>query len=745
MELSEIIFNLENVLEKYLSRKYTPNIKNASFFNCERITSNSFTFNEKFNPVRIFNSNPDRLFEGIRFNYRIPQSRVYYREIQSPEFVLQSIHYFDDQVIIVKNIDQKNDILLETTEEIECIPDVTFSGNNLYNLSGFNQIIIIFKPSLVNEVEKIAAYWQKIIDEEITLHPLSQIHSNDFDMLCHIDQLWSELDHIGRKRIITVPDQMESDLYDYIWIQELYIHFGWFKELDDFYKNFNMAVLGKEQDYIKRLMFNRYQSVALTWSSDELDKSNYEMHDQDVHTSAFLNLYLNPSQLTDSRMNEKIQAFWEYFYIPARRLASLAYIQKNPDECIAFALLAQGRHFWWVFKLTSLLNRSLHGSKRVLFALLFQIKEAVNLRISKDGFTISCFPDLRSIHWQDRLLNHYRFQLNRQRAAESTRLDIDRDNWIHINKIVAMEYFPRQKIVKIRPFIREPLNCPHLDNTCSIAVADHKLQVDLIWSQFTINFSGNRFKFLRKKDRFQVSIKIKKGIESLFFNSSELLPANGLYQKQYLNIKKGKGSVIVEVFDQSGARISHISPSVKQIVLMGFVVDRYGTMKSDFQIYSNHKKSQRIKLDGMSNNVIPRNSDINTWELRGKYQLKKSINLSQIPELCNQLLYTDPEYLKNKLIIYIGPSLQDRFLELIEQCLDRLGFIPKLRKLSEFRLCSFYITIVISDQELGAEIFQTDLFRIISFNVNRKHIGLQIKESNYTKLFTFDFFQGLRL
>ena len=741
MDLSEIIIDLEDLLEKYLRRKYNPNVKNASFFTYKQISFNSFTIREKVNSVRIYNTNPDRTIEALQFDFRIPQSRVYYREIQAPEFVLQSIHCFDDQVIIFKNIDRKNDLRLETTQEIQCIPEVNVSETNHYDLSGLDQIIIIFKPSLVKDVKKLPAYWRRIMDAEIALHPLNQMRSNDYNVLCNIDQLWSEVDQIGRNRTISVNGQKELDFYDFIWIQELYLHFGWFRELDDFYKSLNVSALRAEQGYILWLLFNRYQHIYLVQGRDALEETKYKAQDEEVNISEFLSFYLNQSLLSDSQLNEKIQAFWEYFNIPARRLRTSEYVQKNPDECIALALLAQGHHFWWISKLADHLNLALHGSKRVLFNILFQIKKVVNLKITKEGFTISGFPESISTQYQDRLLNHYRFKQVKQRSAEITHLDINTGSCISIDKIVAIEYVFAESALKIHPLVCGPLNLPDVNNSCSISVADHKLQVPLIWSKFTINFFGNRFKFLRKKDRYQVSVKIKKGIESLFINGSELFSEKGLYQKQYVNIKKGEGTVHVDVFDRFGSRLSQ---SVKQIVFMGFGLDRYGIMQSDFQIYEDHGKSRRIKLDGISCNVILKNPNIAAWVLRGKYQLKQSIKLSRMPDLCNQLLYTDPDWLKNTLIIYTDHLTPARYREITEQCRERLGFIPKIRKLSELRAYSSYVTIIISDQEIGLEIFRTDLFSLIRFKDNKKHIGLQLKENNYAHLFTADFFQWLR-
>jgi|GEM_PF-5297356 len=744
MDLSEIIFNLEELLEKYLRRKYNPNVKNASFFNYERISSNSLTVKEKVNNVRIYSTNPDSIIEAFQFDYRIPQSRVYYREIQAPEFVFQSIHCFDDQVILFKNTGRNTDFCLETTQEIQCIPEVNESDKNHYNLSGFEHIIIIFKPSQVDDVKKLPAFWRRIIETEIALHPLNHMHSNDYDALCNIDQLWSAVDQIGRNRTISITGQKQIDFYDFIWIQELYLHFGWFRELENFYKNLHLSGLNAEQCHILRLLFNRFRHICNAQGRDEPVLSEYSAPDKEVATSEFLSIYLNQALLPENRLVEKIQAFWEYFNLPTRRLRTSEYARKNPDECIALALLALGNHFWWFSKLEGHLNLSLTGSKRVLFNLLFQIKKLVNLNLAKEGFTISSFPGSISLQAQFTLLNHYRFKQVKHRAAESTHLEIDSGSWISIDKTVVIEYVCAEKAVIIRPLVCHPLNLPDAKNTCSIAFADHKLQVPLVWSRFTINFSGNRIRFLRKKDRYQVSVKIKKGVESLDLGESKLISAEGLYQKVYLNIKKGTAAIYFQFFDRFGSRISHTSLSSKQIVLMGFGLDRYGIMQNDFQIYEDRRKSQRIKLDGVKDNLITNHSHITTRVLRGRYQLEQSLNLGQVPDLCNQLLYTDPGQLKNMLIIYTDRLSPVRYRELSEQCQERLGFTPKFRKLSELSADSPSVSIIISDQDIGQEIFRTDLFSLVEIKANRNHIGLQLAENNYSYLFTADFFQRLR-
>ena len=169
-----------------------------------------------------------------------------------------------------------------------------------------------------------------------------------------------------------------------------------------------------------------------------------------------------------------------------------------------------------------------------------------------------------------------------------------------------------------------------------------------------IEFNKCRTKFLRKKSRFQVTTKLSKQTPSIILNDEVIDSNNGLLQKCYIPIKRGRSSSHFSLYNEHGGQIKRNNPGLSNIYVKGFGYNPFGIFQTQFRLFWENQKKSHI-IDTNSINEKPINSSFDRGNLNIKADKFDSImiKLDSIDPLLFKLAYTNPAELFYRLNIFL--------------------------------------------------------------------------------------------
>ncbi|MGD9897884.1 MAG: hypothetical protein AB7T22_02030 [Calditrichaceae bacterium] len=634
------------------------------------------------------------IYPGMsRERFRLPQTKIYYTLIQNEKLKIQIIEFQNDSIFIISAFSEKARIQLKVKQnnncQVFCSLNPEIPSPALLDLAiEETEIIWVTDNDNILSMNELTRCLKKHYQDEIAGHPVHYISSLNKNLLMNMDRCWVNLDCINMGREIDSKISAQK----FIWLQEVYLYFGWYDELLTFYKSEQKLAAGLDDSAVslREMARNRFILSHQGQKNAQNDKEK-----------SFLNSYLNGELIDDAELNAELHLFWERINKPAMKSYFKRSFMINPHEIIAFAMLAADRNFWWTDtirkKILHLITESAINSITPIIELLFYLKsDHLNIAINANGrhFTGTAQNFGKSeVKMVDPAIC-FKNQLENSLIHTSAKL---RDVFLfRMDKNVRIHYQAEKKLLKIYPVVfHHPVSENSL-NYIQIESSNIRFDIPLIWRNFTADLNGNRFKFLLKKDRYQVSIKRKPSESLLSLNSEKILFEDSLYTKIYLNIKKQSSHSYFSIYDQTGTKIVGFGPHIKQIIPRGHGYNAMGTLIEEFQI-SCGRSAKGSKI--ITNSINPLAIDILSLELQLIFRAKKflpfSMSFSEMDGTFWRLLQTESDLLNIRLIFYLEDYTNKKRQYLRELCTQYLGFYPSIKQINELSFLKDQFAVIV--------------------------------------------------
>jgi len=744
LDLKKIILQVESVVNRFLNRKYNPNVKKAHFATYETITSEEDKIQDKFDGLTISFSHKDSEFTIEKFVYRIPQTRVYYYEYQNDYILLKVIKYFDIYIIIADDaIDSHTySIGFEADKPIHSLfPKYAMMDDGVFELPGDTGFIGELGIRENIDLKDLDGFIKNLIEHEINNHPLASIESLEFDYLSTIDHEWSRLRYIDSNNRIDVNNLCDDDIYNFIWLLEIYIWLGWFDKINLFYEEINKNNINKDNLFILQKTYHRYYNICKLIGKEIPETDAIIQESSTDNSDNCLNIYFNSIKQKSNDIVNKLQKDWDIYHRPALQLKLNKMTARYPDDYLAFAYLILIYRFWWFPEFEKILIQYLPESKKNLWQLLSLIYKSGTMRFREDSIFISNFPSISDRQVNEYMLGMFSFRSIRRQRDRYTYLNIHNSVLIKINKDAEFLFMPGVFTIEIIPQLLYPL--PEFKSKIKIELTQYSIIVPLVWDQFTIEVNNCRFKFIRKKNRFQITIRFDRKTPHLKINSDKIINENRQIVKYYIPLIKKENVLNIAVFNEYGAKIKRINPKYQNFVFTGYGLNRFGILNTDFNLAINNlKKSFQIDLNEIKKvkiqnyiddqNLVFRSSQFDPYELR-------SASLNSLLYFIN---YSRPMELLKQMILYID-DYQNNYRKVRKLVYTNLGFIPKCDAVENIRPDRDKIVIMLSNEFNGQKLAEKELFKVIKFDKKAHQNALWWNLKYLHMLFSETFFEAV--
>jgi hypothetical protein len=742
-DINQIIKNIDKVIYRALNIRYNKNSKFPLFSAANIISPNQSGIHYSVGNIDLYISSQESVLSISKIEYRIPQTKLYITYLQTKDYSVRILHYFNLSILIAEFFHENSQQIIEIRSEKYPIhiqyPTNYDISDKLIKVPKDNIFIAQISNETLINLPELPDQINQIIDEEIHMHPISKIQTENMKFLSELDQYWVKINAIDKNNNINFEELVQKDMVNLIWMQEIYMHLGWFNQLKIFYEDIIKYNLSSESKKILLKCLSRYHHICNICQTEsielKIDKQNIN------HSGLFLSYLLQSTDYNDDNIYEEIQKKWNYLHIPAIRLKLQELIYDNPDEFIALAYLALQYRFWWYEKLEEIILSYLPEEKMSIFRVLSLINKFAIMRFKNDSIYLSRYVNSFSTQISINLGNLITKKDTRKIRERFTCIEKNSKFYVKINKCVDFEYIPKSNCIHIKPQLFTPWK--YIGAKCLIEISDYLLYVPLIWDQFTIKFNKCRFKFLRKKDRFQVTIKFAKVIQRVKLNDEQIENNLETIKKYYIPVKRAKSEIDISIFNEYGAKIIKNNQYIGNIVLKGYGLNTYGILNNNFRIFpNNQKKSYAINLDEMGNPLMFLSNDGLELTLKASKFDPIKLQLYHADSLIMKLISMNASELFYKLKIFMD-NYKQHLNEIRSICETNLGFIPQIGHLSEIVPDRNNIITIISSLYRNETLNGDTEFKIIPINKKTNQKALWINPAHLNYMFTETFFRSL--
>ncbi len=669
-----------------------------------------------------------------KFVFRFPQTRIYYSLYQNTQWEIKILEYFNRTIVFYKKRGKAAPVQFQTQEAYSVYslnPTAREKGNGL-DSSG----VFWIAPKGENGVKDSAviAWLQAIRQAEYAFHPLTFFQTSDHTLQKKIDQWFAQVQFTDSAGKLT---QEAIHAPGFIWLIEFYLKIGWWERLSEFFKNLKSEIKHTPQLILAARQLNTFLQ-AINKKPVDVPQDTFQQKKR-----TFFYRYFLPDE-PDETIGKDVQKFWEYLQIPALRLRWEREIALNPDEFIAFVMLAIEQKFWWATQAIDFVRSFLPEAYKLFFNLLTAISSGICLTPKEHAFRISTLNGQRektllALPWS---VKYYAF--GKQNFTELFIHPFALE--INLNQYIDFEINLCEKEVRLIPGIfKPPLDLPSW-RTILIEFGDIRIRFPLIWQQATLKLNDSRLKFLRKKKRFQITVKNTKNQGPIKINGQLIEMRPDRFAKFYLPVEKKASRTAIRPFTPTGCRLTTLSLGNNAFTLRGVAFDSFGILKERFRVSFNALRSNK----GIETNALP------PEVLRAPYvpiSLKITagkcdpVHLELLPAdgFWQALKNTPPERLIHEVKIWIDRDEREISVsEVAALSLKRLGWFPKIE---EVTLDNFvpgnetFNLLLSSTGRLKDEIvIDAGNIKLFKSNTKLKLKYLQINPIILTKLFDIEFF-----
>ncbi len=673
-------------------------------------------------PVSFYQSIPDNFIEGRKSQFsvkleneenvehsvqRLPQTRIYLQSFITSDLRIRSIEYFNHTLLLFNPLRNENKLTFRMTVAeglgLRSDDDCVSSSAQDYEISCNNPLLLwLFPREEKREIKGIKKFLKKIREQEYHLHPLNQMRLSDGEEMESIDRLWANLHSVGPEREIILPEDRESWIDDFIWLQEIYLHFGWYGELEQVYKEFSAADLKKSSLKKCRQRFCMIQA-------GETIKTNPE--DSELK---FLDRYL-----ANSVDNAVIQGFWQQIHYPAYRFQLQKVMNARPAQYIAFALQALQQQFIWFSKLNTLLSGFLPQKMSGPAGLLLNLKKMTPYYPGPMGLEFNPFASAGSVQEMRTAEQTALFSQIRQNKRVFTKMKLDDKLHFSIDQFVQYRFSISDKKLTVNPVLfRPPLAAPVLE-TVQVQIDSFSVELPLVWRKFEITLNRVRLRFLRKKDRFQVSISGKNYTDAIRINQQIIESVSGHYPVFYIPVSKTESRTEAALFNEWGA----LPNPYKHAFIHGWNFDSFQHLHDQVQVSgAEEKKSHQIaiNLNQIENEMAVESG--REFRLNNRYSAGYLLKPKIMDGYLNSFLYTDAALLQNQCIVYSAKNLKNT----AEQFYTAMGFYPTVRALGDLHLVENAFVIIANENFNGESVSKQEGYKIVSLFPDNWQKGILI-------------------
>ena len=742
LDYTQLKKDFDNTISRCLNKSYNPNTGKNLFASTESIRPDQNQIDIDFNDIQIGITSPDIVLVISKFEYRIPQTRIYITELQNEDFLIKIFQYFDKAIMFAEYYNLKSNQSIEISNSAKQLtilyPESERIKKTSYKLPVETGFIAQIAKEDVPDIIDPVSYIKKCINKERDSHPLSKVQSHNLDYLSDLDSAWAMINYVYQDNQINIVELIKTGIYNFVWLQEIYIYFGWFDQLKLFYKEINHINLADTESSLIQSCSFRYNYICKLLGQQEIKLSHVQSKQNIKIEGKYLDYFLRYFDLVNINIYEEIQNTWNYLHLPAIQLKLKNQIYENPDEFIALAYLALHNYFWWYPKLEDIILQNLPSNKQAIFRFLSFINKSHNMHFEKESLYFSKIETTSNVEGHKNIVSQYLHKNTNHGRKQFTYLEKDNSFSLKINKNINLQYLCKSNTIDIKPHLYY-MN-EETQSKFKIQISENILNVPLIWDQFVIEFNKCRFKFLRKKDRFQVTVKFAKTIKQIILNNEIIENKNGAIQRYYITIKRNKSIAYLSFFNEFGARIQEINPKMTRVFLKGYGYNVFGILNTKFRVYlSNQKKSYEVNLNEIEDQSLFLGYDNNELTLRAVKSDPITIKLTYIDPFILKLAYTDPAELFYRLKIYTED--QNKNLDEIRVvCQSNLGFIAHTDNLSELVPDKNNIIVIICKSYKSEKLNNDEEFRIINIDDKSKQTALWLSPNNIKNLFSETFF-----
>ena len=686
----------------------------------------NYRYNAHAAPVSFYQSIPDNLIKGLREQFsvkseieeyvehsvqRLPQTRIFVQNFITPSLRLRSIEYFKHTLLLINPLRDKGPLTLR----LRIADGLRLNGDvDIVNVTDQEYKIVCNKPLLIwlfpkkekREISDINKFLTKILEQEYRLHPLHQMRLSDGAEMESIDRLWATLRSVGPEREIIMPEDRRGWTDNFIWLQEIYLHFGWYAELENIYAEFSDNEF--EESSLKKCR-QRFRMVC----AGESFKTTFEESEL-----KFLDMYL-----ANSVDNASLQDFWQHMHYPAYGFQLKKNMAARPAQYIAFALLALQQQFFWFSKLNTLLSGFLPRQMSGAAGLLLKLKQSTPYYPGSRYLAFNPYNFSGSVQEIRTADQAAVLSLVRQNKRVFTKLQFESEVQFSIDRLVQYHFSISDKKLTVNPVLfRPPLAAPVLEMIL-IQIDSFSVELPLSWRKFEVILNRVRLKFLRKKDRFQVSIRGKKYTDAIHINQQKIEAVSGHYPVFYIPVSKTESRTEAALFNEWGA----FPNAYKSAFIHGWSFDSFQHLQEQAQIsVAGQKKSHLLTIN------VNRAENEKTVEsgrelrLNNRYSTGYLLKPKTMDGYLASFLYTDAALLQNRCIIYSAKNPK----EIAELFYTAMGFYPAVRALDDICPMENVFVIIVAERFNGEVATESEGYKIISLFSDSRQKGMLINQKS---------------
>jgi hypothetical protein len=564
----QLILQVENLISKNIAISYNANCPKISDIIFENQQLQNIVLNCNNCRIDIHKNN----LQIFSTRWRIPLTRIYFSKFSAGDFEFFEVCFNKISVFIFKNFSQE-DFELEIK-----IPDKNLifvpldKSNKIIEgkiiVSKSTQAAYIINPDKNISHKGVYSFLEETLLEEKKNNPAFIIETTDVLFLQQIDKYWSEIPiyHIDKKNIATIENATQ-----YILSNEL-------------------------------KQFINYDSII---------SDNYKGHP----SSYFFKTVISEEKKDSAPTLKYLQNFWNTISLPAKKQILLNLLLQNSEEIISFLLLAYHYNFWWADVAEKYFQNLLDQIKPdylPLFKLVFRLKKQFNISKQKSSIRVNFNPSDDN-HTYTLPAGRIFVKQVSLKHRKSNSLIIN-DLKIKINKDADVVFQNKDNSVFIKP---HSYQYDEKIDTLLIKINEYYCQIPLCWRSFTLSFQNVRFKFLFKKNRYQISVKSVKWIKKLNVGPDEIEFKESIYQKVHLKKLRQKPVLNVYFYDKKGrSLVPDELPYNNEVVMQvmasdynGFLADRIQMKKLGKKVWvlnAFSNKQERLKIDEPFSLWIPK-------------------------------------------------------------------------------------------------------------------------------------------
>ncbi|MCD6375968.1 MAG: hypothetical protein J7L94_10610, partial [Caldisericaceae bacterium] len=340
-----------------------------------------------------------------------------------------------------------------------------------------------------------------------------------------------------------------------------------------------------------------------------------------------------------------------------------------------FLQLSLQNHFYWAEQSFEKIYGWLPDDHKPYFRLLFQLWRFTYLELEQGGrcAVVKMLAHHQAVSFGRLQIAYHRFG----KSIFSVFSDIFQDLKVKLDKQVQWHFEPKQNLLTIQPVLIKPPLIDPVFNFTQIQIDHFRIKLPLIWEQFTLQVNGIRLKWIRKKKRFQLSIKIPKQFKGQV--SVDQLPVNcdNVYTKYYFPIPVKKTEWHVSLNDDRGVRLQKPQAISNSLHVSGTALDVRGILHDTFNFkLENSKRNRQVIGQKPEMNPLFINKRLLKFDLTARRCQPFTGQIEDFDLFLKNFFNTPAARLIHQLMIW---TFEHNDVDQLKRTfLDILGFIPKI-------------------------------------------------------------------